>query len=196
MIYDISTPLNESTPVYPGDPPVRIDRLSDIASGDEFTLSNLSASLHAGTHIDAPSHFVDGGANADEIPLEALVGPAVLIAIPSPGTITASLLETLAIPPGAARVLFRTPEGSQDTALSPDAAAMLAESGVKLVGIDRQSIAIADAEAEVHITLLTAGVVIVESLNLTAPPPGEYRLICMPLKITAEAAPARAVLIG
>jgi arylformamidase len=196
MIYDISTLLNDSTPVYPGDPPVRIDRLGDIAAGDEFSLSSISTSLHAGTHVDAPSHFIAGGANADEIPLDSLVGPAVLIAVPSPGTITAALLETLAIPPGAARVLFRTPESSQDTALGPDGAKMLAESGVKLVGIDRQSIAIADAEAEVHITLLAAGIVIVESLNLTAPPPGEYRLICMPLRIPAEAAPARAVLIG
>jgi len=197
MIYDISKPLSESTPVYPGDPPVRVDRLSDVASGAEFTLSGLSMSLHAGTHVDAPSHFIAGGPTVDEIPLAPLIGPALLVDIPNPGPITPEVMKSLSIPPNATRILFRTPDTPDDTALDAPAVEQLVESGVKLVGIDRMSIATTDRETQVHRILLAAGVAIIESLNLTEPPPGEYRLICLPLKIAAaEAAPARAVLIG
>ena len=196
MIYDITTPLNSETPVYPGDPPVRIDRLSDVARGDEFTLSRISMSLHAGTHVDAPSHFMPGAANADAIGLDVLIGPAVLVDIPTAGPITPVVLDALSLRPETTRLLLRTPDSPRDTALDARAAEQLVQYGVKLVGIDRQSIAIADQESQVHRTLLSAGVVIVESLDLTAPPPGAYRLICLPMKITnAEAAPARAVLV-
>jgi arylformamidase len=196
MIYDISTQLSESTPVYPGDPPVRINRLSDLADGAECTLSEISMSLHAGTHIDAPSHFVPGAPNADEIPLDLLIGDAILADIVTPGAVTAAVLEELAIPPGSTRLLLRTPNSQRETALDADAAQWLVDAGVKLIGIDSLSIGFADESTAAHTILLSAGVVILESLSLSNIPSGNYKLICLPLKtIGTEAAPVRAILI-
>ena len=193
MIYDISTPLSDSTPVYPGDPPVRIRRVSDLASGDEFMLSEIVMPLHAGTHIDAPSHFIPGGPTVDAIPLDVLIGDAILADIPTTGAITADILKQLSFPADTTRLLLRT---SDAAALSQCGAQWLVDAGVKLVGIDRLSIGSPDQSNAVHRIFLVAGVVIVESLNLTAPSPGKYKLICLPLNIAgSEAAPARAVLI-
>ena len=196
MIYDISTPLSESTPVYPGDPPVRINCVSDLANGADCTLSEISMSLHAGTHIDAPSHFIPGAPDADEIPLDLMIGDAILADIVTPGAVTASALEELAVSPPATRLLLRTPDSQQETALDADAAQWLVDAGVKLIGIDSLSIGFADDNAAAHTILLSAGVVIVESLSLSNIPSGNYKLICLPLKtIGTEAAPARAILI-
>ncbi|MDP6634407.1 MAG: cyclase family protein [Phycisphaerae bacterium] len=196
MIYDISTPLSASTPTYPGDPPVRIDRLSDVADGDEFTLSEITMSLHAGTHIDAPSHYIPGAPSIADIPLDILTGEATLADIPAPGPITPSVLENLSLPQTAARLLLRTPDSPDETALDRSAAQWLVDAGVKLIGIDSLSIGLSDQDAEVHRTLLAARVVIIESLNLTAPPPGQHHLICLPLNIpSAEASPARVILV-
>jgi len=195
MIYDISTPLSPLTPVYPGDPPVRIARVSDVSAGDDFTLSEIAMSLHAGTHIDAPSHYIPNAANTDAIPLDTLIGPAALAEIPTPGAITPTVLAALALPPTLTRLLLKTPDSPQETALTEPAAQWLVDAGVKLIGIDRMSIGHADQSDAAHRTLLTAGVVIVESLNLSTPPPGDYNLTCLPLNITStEAAPARAIL--
>jgi arylformamidase len=196
MIYDISTPLSESTPVYPGDPTVRINRVSDLADGADCTLSEISMSLHAGTHIDAPSHFIPGAPSADTIPLDLLIGDAILADIETPGAITAAALEELAISPASTRLLLRTPDSRQETALDAGAAQWLVDAGVKLIGIDSLSIGFADESTAVHTTLLSASVVILESLSLLNIPSGKYKLICLPLKITGtEAAPARAILI-
>ena len=193
MIYDISLPLSDSTPVYPGDRPVRIRRASDIARGDEFTLSEVAMSLHAGTHVDAPCHFISGAASVDAISLDVLVGDALLVEVVGAGAITADLIERLEIPPGTTRLLLHAPDAS---ALSECGARRLVDRGVKLVGIDGLSIGFSDQSDAVHRILLAAGVIIVESLNLADVPPGEYQLICLPLKLTgAEAAPARAILL-
>ncbi|MBT3200696.1 MAG: cyclase family protein [Phycisphaerales bacterium] len=195
MIYDISTPLSPLTPVYPGDPPVRITRISDVAAGDDFTLSQIAMSLHAGTHIDAPSHFLPNAADADSIPLDALIGPARLAEISTPGAITPAVLTALGLPPTVTRLLLKTPDSPHETALTEPAAQWLVDAGVRLIGIDRMSIGHGDQSDAVHRTLLAAGVVIVESLDLSTPPPGAYNLTCLPLNITStEAAPARAIL--
>jgi len=193
MIYDISLPLSDSTPVYPGDRPVRIDRASDIDRGDELTLSEVAMSLHAGTHVDAPSHFIAGAASVDALALDVLVGRAMLVEVAGAGAITADLIEQLAIPPDVTRLLLHAPDAA---ALGECGALRLVDRGVKLVGIDRMSIGFSDQSEAVHHILLGAGVVIVESLNLADVPPGEYQLICLPLNLTAaEAAPARAILL-
>jgi len=193
MIYDISLPLGDSTPVYPGDRPVRIDRVSDVDRGDGFTLSEVTMSVHAGTHVEAPSHFIAGAASVDGLILDVLVGRALLVDVSDEGAITADLLERLAVPPDTLRLLFRTSDAS---ALSECGACRLVDRGVKLVGIDGLSIGFSDQSEAVHRILLGAGVVIVESLNLADVPAGEYQLICLPLKLTgAEGAPARAILL-
>jgi arylformamidase len=194
MIYDISVPLGDWTPVYPGDRPVSINRASDLDRGDEFTLSEVAMSAHAGTHVDAPAHFIAGGASIDALALDVMVGEALLVDVPNAGAITADLLGRLAIPPDTTRLLLRT---SDTSALSECGAHRLVDASVKLVGIDAMSIGFSDQSEAVHRILLAAGVVIVESLNLAGVPPGEHRLICLPLKLTgAEGAPARAILIG
>ena len=193
MIYDISLPLSDSIPVYPGDRPVQIDRASDIARGDEFTLSEIRMSLHAGTHVDAPSHFIAGASSVDALALDVLVGRAVLVDVPDAGPITAETLDQLDLPAATTRLLLRTPDAA---ALSECGAKWLVARGIKLVGIDGLSIGFADQSDAVHRILLAAGVVVVESLNLADAPPGEYQLICLPLNIpNAEAAPARAILL-
>ena len=193
MIYDISLPLGDSTPVYPGDRPVRIDRVSDVDRGDGFTLSEVTMSVHAGTHVEAPSHFIAGAASVDGLILDVLVGRVSLVDVSDEGAITADLLERLAVPPDTLRLLFRTSDAS---ALSECGARRLVDRGVKLVGIDGLSIGFSDQSEAVHRILLAAGVVIVESLNLADVPAGEYQLICLPLKLTgAEGAPARAILL-
>ena len=176
---------------YPGDPEVRLERVSSIAGGDVVNLSRLDLGVHSGTHVDAPLHFVDGGPSVETLPLDVLVGPCVVV----------EGLDPAAVPPGAERVLFKTPnsrlwdrdEFSEDfVALDAEAARPLVAAGVRLVGIDYLSI----GDEEAHRILLGAGVVAVEGLDLREVEPGEYRLVCAPLKLEgAEGAPARVLLL-
>ena len=177
--------------VYPGDPEVRLERVSSIAEGDVANISRLDLGVHSGTHVDAPLHFVDGGASVETLPLDVLVGPCSVV----------EGLEEAAVPAGVERVLFKTPNGrlwerdefSEDfVKLDGEAARVLVERGVRLVGIDYLSI----GDEEAHRILLGAGVVAVEGLDLREVEPGEYRLVCAPLKLEgAEGAPARVLLL-
>jgi len=202
---DISRPLVSGMAVWPGDPAVRVERVSAIASGEPFNLSAVSMCLHTGTHVDAPLHFLEGGPSVAEMPLDALVGPARVIGIRDPRAIRAHELEPLRLRRGE-RVLFKTrgsarrwraPEFATDYVyVAPDAAALLVERGVRAVGIDYLSIGAPNQEGyDVHRTLLRAGVWIVEGLDLSEVSPGRYELICLPLKVPgADGAPARALL--
>ena len=190
-IIDVSVPVRPGMVTYPGDPEVRLERVSSIADGALANLSRLDLGVHSGTHIDAPLHFVDGGASVEALPLDVLVGPCVVV----------DGLDAAAVPRGAERVLFKTPNGrlwergefSEDfVALDGEAARALVELGVRLVGIDYLSI----GDEEAHRALLGAGVVAIEGLDLREVDPGEYRLVCAPLKLEgAEGAPARVLLL-
>ncbi|MCP4377274.1 MAG: cyclase family protein [bacterium] len=194
MIYDISLPLSESTPVYPGDRLVQVDRVCDVARGDKFSLSEMAVSLHAGTHIDAPSHYIAGAASIEAMDLSVLTGDAMLVDMSANGAITADALDQLDLPPETTRLLLRT---NGQSALGECGAKWLVGFGVKLVGIDGLSIGVSAQCNAVHRTLLEVGIIIVESLDLSVPPAGQYQLICLPLNIAeAEAAPARAILIA
>jgi arylformamidase len=183
---DISVPLRPGMPVWPGDPPMSIERLSAIAAGAAANVSAVSMCLHTGTHVDAPLHFLDGAPSIAEMPLDALVGPARVVAIGDSKTIRGLR--------HGERILFKT-RGDQ-THLAPDAAALLVDRGVRAVGIDRLSIGAPNEEGDhVHHLLLGAGIWIVEGLDLAAVPPGRYDLICLPLRVPgADGAPARAIL--
>lgn len=198
-IIDITRPLYDGMPVWPGDPPVTIASVSALPA-----VSKVSLSSHAGTHIDPPAHFLPGGATVDALPLDLLLGPAWVAHLPGDGAITAAALDAAAIPRGVTRLLLRTanserPVESFDPAfigLAPDAAAWLVQRGVRLVGIDGPSIEPFDADdAAAHRTLLAAETVIVEGLWLAGVAPGPYDLCCLPLRIAGgDGAPARAVL--
>lgn len=199
---DISAPLKTGTVRYPGDPPVNISRLSG-ENQEEPVVSYLSLCAHAGTHVDAPLHFVPHGEGIDKIPTEAMIGPARVILIADSSVISVQELEGYGISQGE-RILFKTRNSalwkldhfSEDYVyLSTDAASLLAQKGIMTVGIDYLSIAgFKKNESEVHRILLEAGIWIIEGLNLSAVEPGWHDFVCLPLLITdTEAAPARAM---
>jgi arylformamidase len=200
-LIDITVPLRHGMVHYEGNPGVCFERRQSIAAGDGANVSRLDFGAHSGTHIDAPVHFLDDGAGAEEIPLEPLLGPAVVVdATGVERSLDDEAMRGLAIPAGAERVLFKTrnsklwesDEFTRDfVRLDGGGARYLIDRGVRLVGIDYLSIGDHDA----HVALLGAGVVAVEGLNLGAVDTGEYRLICLPLKIVgSDGAPARALL--
>jgi len=207
QIHDISLPISESLIVWPGDPAVEISRLSDLAQGDTATVSKISMGVHSGTHVDAPAHFIRDGAGVEALDLSVLVGRAVLIDGRAVDVLSASTLDELAVPAGAERVLFRTRNSElwargervfrrDYVAVSPDGAQWLIAHGIKLVGVDYLSVAAFNEEVDTHQLLLGAGVIVVESLDLSGIEPGTYTLVCLPLRLTGlDGAPGRAILI-
>jgi arylformamidase len=205
---DVSATLDPArTPVYEGDAPMKFEFLKDMRKGDALTLSAYSLGAHSGTHIDAPMHFVRDGAPIDRVPLDRLIGPARVIDIPdNVQAIDAAELSRHAWR-GARRVLFRTrsslrgwmesPTFHRDFAyIAPDAAQLLADGGVQLVGVDYLSSEQFGAPApKTHRVLLGNGIPIVEGLALEGVRAGEYDLIVLPMKVAGhEGAPARAVM--
>ena len=206
-IHDISLPISEELPVWPGDPRVAIASLSHLDRGDACTVSQVSLSVHSGTHVDAPAHFIKGGATVDSLALDTLLGPALVVDTADAPALTAPVLADLAIPNSTERLLFRTrnseiwnrpvPEFVKDfVAITADGAAWLKEKNIRLVGIDYLSVAPFANGGPTHQTLLQGGIVLLEGLNLAGIGPGLYQLVCLPLKLVgSDGAPARAVLI-
>jgi len=207
VIYDVSVPLSESLVVWPGDPPVDVTQSSHLARGDRSTVSQLRMSAHSGTHVDAPAHFVLGGSTVDDLDLGVLVGPALVVEALETDVLSADVLEGLPIPLGTERVLFHTRnsdrwargerEFAQDfVAFTEEGARWLVARGARLVGVDYLSVGPFGHTAPPHRAFLRAGVVLVESLDLSGIVSGTYDLVCLPLKLAgAEGAPARAILI-
>jgi arylformamidase len=205
-IYDVSRPLRDGGLIYPGDPEIRFRAHSSMARGDAANVSSLALGSHSGTHVDAPSHFVPDGNAVDRIPIDRLIGPAVVLEPAGIRHIGAAELATCDLQ-GQRRVLLRTRNSARPAdagythdycALAPDGAEYLLGQGVELVGIDYLSIEAAESEDfVVHHLLLGRGVVIVEGLDLSAVPGGVYQFICLPLRLVGlDGAPARAVLIA
>lgn len=205
-VYDVSVPLREDMPVYDGEPAPSLDFRRLLSKGDSATVSAVCLGSHTGTHVDAPSHFLDGAPGVDSLPLDALVGPAYVAEFGGDTHITGADLDSMAIPADCQRVLFKTRNGrlweepdfrTDFIALAPDAGRALAERGMRLVGIDYLSIEEFHASPhEVHETLLARSVVILEGLDLRRVAPGPYLLVCAPLNVVgAEGAPARTFLI-
>jgi arylformamidase len=175
-IIDISLPIRPGMDVYPGDPVVQLERVRSIAGGDGYNLTRLDLGVHSGTHVDAPVHFIEGGSGTESLPLDVLIGSCVVV-------------DGIQVPDGVERVLFRT--GGTEQSLDAPAAQAVVDKGVRLVGIDYLSIGDEDA----HRILLGAGVVALEGLDLAGVEPGDYELICAPLKLVgSDGAPARAFL--
>jgi arylformamidase len=204
-IFDISIGIDENLPLWPGDPELRLHWAANIEQGDLVNLTELSMSIHTGTHIDAPLHFLPNGKPIDSLSLNVFMGEAQVVAIPQDvNLITVNILQDVC-EINAARILFKTKNSQlwetskfqQDyVALEASAAQWLVDQGVQLVGIDYLSIAPFKDPAPTHKILLSNNVVIVESLDLRSVEPGLYTLICLPLKLVGrEAAPARAILL-
>jgi arylformamidase len=201
---DISVPVIAGMVSFPGDPLIFLERASSMSSGAICNVSRLDFGVHSGTHIDAPIHFVEGAPAIESVPLDACIGPALVVdASAHDRHLDAAAIRSLSIPAGTRRVLFRwnshlwREPGFQSgfLALAGDGAAALVDLGVELVGNDYLSIAPFDDPIPAHLALLDAGVVVVEGLDLTPVGPGEYDLVCVPLLIPgSDGGPARALL--
>ncbi len=204
-IYDVSVPIHEGMHDFPGNQPYNSTRILNMDDGAIANLTSFTMSAHTGTHVDAPLHFIRDGRNMDEMDLSVLIGPAVVYRLDSAERIERGDLEQLNLK-GVERVLFKTSnsglwrnEGfqTQYIYISGEAAQYLVDSGVKLVGIDYLSVQQYDSEdISPHTVLLGNEVVLLEGIDLSEVPPGNYQLVALPLKLVgAEGAPARAVLI-
>jgi arylformamidase len=195
---DISVPVRPGMIIYPGDPTVSLERVMSIADGGMCNLSRLELGVHTGTHVDAPVHFIDGAPAAESLPLDVLIGPARVVDLTGAERLDAAAFDGLEL---GERILLKTRNSelwAQDSfsedhvGLTESGAKALVAGGVRLVGIDYLTIGDEDA----HHVLLGAGVVAVESLDLRGAEPGEYELICAPLKLVgSDGAPARALLV-
>jgi arylformamidase len=205
QLFDISVPVMNGGVVYPGNPEIHIEAQQDMARGGSSNVSLLSIGSHTGTHVDAPLHMIPDGAALDAIRVDALIGPALLIAFDDDVlAVTEAYLRGQPIA-GHERVLIKTRNSrfirERDfhpdyTYLAPDGAEYLVSLGVRLVGIDYLSIEqFHSGHHRTHKTLLSRGVVIVEGLDLSEPSPGTYELYCLPVLLAGiDGAPARAVL--
>ncbi len=203
MIIDATVPLHPAMAVFEGDPPFEMSPHNAMDRGEPYNLSRISMGSHTGTHIDAPRHYLPNGATVDQLPLGVLMGKAVVVDVTGKAVIDVDALIAAGVK-GSQRVLFKTSGGPylergetrQYCALLPDAAEMLVQWGVKLVGIDQLSVENHEGgRSPVHHILLGAGIVIIEGLRLSRAPAGDCEVICLPLAISGgDGAPARVVL--
>jgi arylformamidase len=201
-VYDISVPIRPGMIIYDGNPGVELERVDSIEEGAHANVSRLELGVHTGTHVDAPLHFLAEGPGSEALDPEPLIGTATVVDATSvEGDLDEAALSGLEIPAGAERVLLKTTNGRLWEAdeftrdfirLTGSGARFLIDSGVRVVGIDFLSI----GDEEAHRELLGAGVIPIEGLDLRAIEPGEYQLVCLPLRLeNSDGAPARAVLI-
>lgn len=199
---DVSLPLRSGMAHWPGNPPVRIERVRDMRRGDHSNVSLVSMGSHTGTHVDAPAHFLQGGAGVDAMPYEAANGPARVVHARERDAIGPRALDGLR---RGERVLFKTrnsarPGGTRFREkfvfLSIEAGRRAVDIGLRTVGVDYLSVGGYRANGEeIHRVLLSAGIWIIEGLDLSAIRPGRYDLACLPLRIAGgDGAPARAML--
>lgn len=188
ILHDITKDII-SAPVYDGDPETDFQWVSRIDCGDDYNLSKIKFCNHAGTHVDAPKHFVDDGAAVSDLALSRFFGQCTVVTIN--GVLTGEDMENL-LPFCKKKIIFH---GNGEAFLSHSAAFVLADYGVTLVGTDAQSIAFEMEEDKVHRELALNNVLVLENLELKDIEDGEYTLAAFPLKMDgAEASPVRAVL--
>jgi arylformamidase len=208
-IYDVTVPISNGLPTWPGDPEVEIRDWRSLSAGDGANVSTFSFGAHTATHVDAPAHFIEGGAKVESLSLDLLIGEAEVVEVPGDYRAIDEEFVLAHCAPGAARILFKTRNSAfwseakpgfhtDFTYLDLQAAKWLVQQGMKLVGIDYLSIEkFGSPKHETHLALLSHGVVIVEGLNLSDVPAGKYELICLPLRLRSnlgDGAPARVVL--
>lgn len=207
-IYDISLTIHNGMAVWPGDPQVSLERISKIEDGQTANISRLELSVHTGTHLDAPRHFIQGAKTIETLPLDILIGPVQVVELAdSVELITDSVIAQAGIAPGTLRLLFKTrnsatwlkkdaPFDTGFVAVSADGAEALVRLGIRLVGIDYLSIAPYKNSVPTHQVLLKNEMIILEGVDLNGIAPGMYTLLCLPPKLAgSDGAPARTVLV-
>jgi arylformamidase len=207
-IFDITLTISPGMIVWPDDPAVVLEQIESMDKGAHANVSRLNMSVHTGTHVDAPHHFLNNGLTVETLALDVLTGPALVVQLPDElNRVTAEALETASIPVGTERLLLRTrnsdlwQRGEKEfspgfVGISADGAEWLLRHGVRLVGIDYLSVAPFKQSEPTHKILLEAGIVLLEGADLHKVQPGMYELYCLPLKLSgSDGAPARAILI-
>jgi arylformamidase len=203
-LIDVSVPLDENLPTYPGNTPYSLQAVKRITRGDSSNVSTVHMSAHSGTHVDAPRHFFDKSPGVEGLALEILIGRARVIEITSRKGIGADELTDIDLSDDI-RVLFKTSNsrlwGSGSfqkdyVGVTEAGARHLVEHGIKLVGVDYLSVEpFKKPGAPTHHLLLGAGIIVIEGLNLRDVEPGIYEMFCLPLVLVgADGAPARVVL--
>ena len=203
---DISVLLGEESIDYPGDTPYQRKTVQSLLSGDDCNLSELTMSAHAGTHLDAPFHFVSNGKTIDQIPIERFICSAHVVEAKDETAVYTHKLNIPNIQKGDA-ILFKTQNSTSGRCangifdenfiyLSEEAARWCVKKKVGLVGLDYISVeAYSSKTSTVHRKLLENNILILEGLNLAKVPEGHYTLLCFPLKIKGgDGSPVRAVL--
>jgi len=206
-IYDISVGISSDMTVWPDHVPIILEQFKTIERCDEANVSRMAGTVHIGTHVDAPRHFIDGGASIEELSLNVLTGTAYVADLQKASVIDAEALEGAGIPPNTERILFKTRNSNlwdsgvkefhtDYVALNANGAEWLVKRGIKLVGNDYLAVAVYNDLVTTHRILLGSDVIVVEGLNLSGVREGNYVLYCLPLKLMgSEGAPARAVLV-
>ena len=202
-LYDISLTLSPQCIRWVTAQPLELIERKRMGRGDTNNSSSIHTSVHAGTHVDAPFHFVPEGVTIESLPLDIFIGPAKVCAIEPGPRITAADIAKAGVQ-GETRVLFKTrnsnllKKGAYDPSFAPfsvDGAKALVDLGIKLVGLDYLSAAAADEQVPVHCAFLDHGVILLEGVDLSEVPPGRYELFCPPVKLAgSDGAPCRAVL--
>src|SRR5436309_4645801 len=191
-IHDVSLVLRPDMVTWPGEPPPKIEPLKRIARGDSNNVSIITLGDHTGTHVDPPLHFVEGGNTADKLPLDALIGPCVVVAFDGPGHVSGEWLAHAELPARTERILFKTPNSAgwgdpkaaftrEFTTINASAARWCVEHGIKVVGVDYLSIEPQGPEKAgypVHKTLLAADVGIIEGQDLPSAAAGQSEIAC------------------
>jgi arylformamidase len=201
-ILDVTPPVRARMPIYPENVGVALRTVQAIADGAVANVSAVDLGVHTGTHVDAPRHFLEGADGVEAVPLEPLIGDALVVdATAIQRTVDAAAVAALDVPAGTERVILKTRnsrlwqwESFSDDFVSLDetGARALLDLGVRMVAIDYLSI----GDPGAHRALLGAGAVVVEGLDLRAVAPGPYRFVCLPLKLAgSDGGPARAVLL-
>lgn len=188
-IYDISQNIFDCK-VYPGDPLPNIFNIRDINDGDQYNLTQVNIGTHIGTHIDAPLHYIKEGKSIGDLPIDIFVGECIVMEVSD--HITGAFIEKY-VPSSCERLIFKT---KGQFYLDKSGANALAYTNVRLVGIDKMSIASEQDERATHCALLSNDIVILEGLFLDNIQKGKYFLHCPPINLSScEAAPCRATLI-
>lgn len=193
MIIDISQEIL-SCQVYPGDTAPSAEKVMDMSKGDLYNLTNFSMCAHNGTHIDAPRHFIKNGKTVDMLPLSSFVGECFVVhhnGLMSDAD-AAEILAQAKKADAPQRILI-----AGGSIVTQQAAQVFADSGILLLGVESQSVGPVEAPMEVHKTLLSQEIVLLEGLVLKKVKQGRYFLSAQPVNIAgAEGAPCRAILIG
>jgi arylformamidase len=202
-LYDISLTLSPQSIRWVTAQPLELIERKRMSRGDPNNSSSVHTSVHAGTHVDAPFHFVPNGRTIESLPLDTFIGPARVCAVEPRRRITATDVAKAELQ-GESRVLFKTrnsnllKKGVYDPTFAPfsvDGADALVKLGVRLVGLDYLSAAAADEQVPVHRAFLDHGVILLEGIDLSDVPAGRYELFCPPVKLAgSDGAPCRAVL--